>query len=90
MAVSPRRTTVKEVPLKGKPDCPGAAVNVVGEASAWKGTVKDRLEISSEVEKVWVAEAPGKVAPLSSRLTVSTAGMASPVAVLTVLWKLAW
>ena len=53
----------------------------------WKGTVKDRLEISWELLKVWVAEAPGSDAPFNNRFTVSTAGTDCPGSVETVLWK---
>ena len=65
-------------------------VKVEGVVLTWKGTVKDRVEASAEVVKVWVAAAPGSVAPLRARFTVKEAGMDSPAWVETVLWKEAW
>ena len=90
MGTSPRRTTVKEDSPKGKPVSTGTAVKVEGVVLTWKGTVKDRVEASAEVVKVWVAAAPGSVAPLRARFTVKKAGMDSPAWVETVLWKEAW
>ena len=87
VGTSPSRTTVKELLAKGNPACTGTAVKVDGVVSTWKGTVKDRVEASAEVVKVWVAEAPGRVAPFRARFTVRVAGMDSPDWVDTVLWK---
>ena len=84
---SPSRTTVREDSSKGNPVSTGTAVRVEGVVVTWKGTVKDRVEASAEVVKVWVAEAPGRVAPFRARFTVRVAGMDSPDWVDTVLWK---
>ena len=90
VGTSPSRTTVRELLAKGNPACTGTAAKVEGVVSTWKGTVKDRVEASADEAKVWVAEAPGSVAPLSARFTVRVAGMEAPVSVDTVLWKEAW
>ena len=87
VGTSPSRTTVRELLAKGNPACTGTAAKVEGVVSTWKGTVKDRVGASADEAKVWVAEAPGSVSPLSARFTVRVAGMEAPVSVDTVLWK---
>ncbi len=66
------------------------ACNVAGVVVTWKGTVKEMVEASAEEANVWVAEAPGRVAPFKARLMVSVAGMDAPAWVETELWKEAW
>ena len=50
----------------------------------YKRQVKDRLPVSPEAAKVWLATAPGTGTPLASSLTVTVAGMGVPDATATV------
>ena len=73
--MSPKRTTVKALSVKVKPAFSGTICMVVGAFVTRDGTLKEIVETSQEVVKVWLAIAPATGAPPWNKWTATDAGM---------------